>query len=283
MWFIYSLLGAIITGVGQMLVKKGQIELSPLMDNLLATVIVNIILVPLLFLKGVNFSAGKDIIFYALIAAIMYATFYYIISVGNVSIMISLINAYPVVTVALAIAFLNEWPNMYEWIGIIITILGVIFISRGEATNKIRSIKKKSWIAWGLFGAFALGIAEFVTKLATFKVDGFTFSFFVYLMYIPPLILFLLFDKRGRKFEKLTKKSSLLFTSVGILFIEAGLIAIALAYQNGLASLVSPIVASNMLITVLLAAYFLKEKLIFIQKIGVFLTIVGVSIIGSWT
>jgi uncharacterized membrane protein len=282
MWFIYALLGAIITGVGQMFVKKGQIKLSPLMDNLLAAIIVNLLLVPFLFFRGINFSAGKDIILYALIAASMYATFYYIISKGNVSIMISLINAYPVVTIALAILFLHELPNAVEWFGIVITLLGVVCVSSGKGNNSFRRMiyKKNTWVGWGLFGALALGIAEFVTKIATLHADGFTFTFFVYIMYIPPLLLFLLLDRKGRKFERLTNKSSLFFTCVGIFFIESGLIAIALAYQHGLASLVSPVVASNMLITVLLAAYFLKEKIQVIQKIGIFLTLVGVIVIG---
>jgi len=119
-----------------------------------------------------------------------------------------------------------------------------------------------------------------VTKLATIHVDGFTFTFFVYLMYIPLFIIFMTFDKKGRKFEMLTNRSSLIFTIIGIFFIELGLIAISLAYQYGLASLVSPIVASHMLITVVLAVIFLKERLLPIQKIGVLLTMIGVIVIG---
>ena len=78
----------------------------------------------------------------------------------------------------------------------------------------------------------------------------------------------------------LTNRSSLIFTIIGIFFIELGLIAISLAYQYGLASLVSPIVASHMLITVVLAVIFLKERLLPIQKIGVLLTMIGVIVIG---
>ena len=78
----------------------------------------------------------------------------------------------------------------------------------------------------------------------------------------------------------LTNRSSLIFTIIGIFFIELGLIAISLAYQYGLASLVSPIVTSHMLITVVLAVIFLKERLLPIQKIGVLLTMIGVIVIG---
>src|SRR3989337_4559990 len=99
MWFIYALLGAIITGVGQVLVKRGQVKLTPLLDNLIAAIIVNLILVPILLLLGVDLSVGRNILIYALIAATMYATFYYIISFGNVSLMISLINTFPIVTI----------------------------------------------------------------------------------------------------------------------------------------------------------------------------------------
>ena len=83
MWFLYAILGAFITGIGQVLVKRGQVKLTPLLDNLLATIIVSLILVPLLFLWGIDIAAGRTILIYALIAATMYASFYYIISFGK--------------------------------------------------------------------------------------------------------------------------------------------------------------------------------------------------------
>ena len=61
------------------------------------------------------------------------------------------------------------------------------------------------------------------------------------------------------------------------------MIAIALAYQYGQASLVSPVVSTHMLITALLAAFFLKERLLTIQKIGILVTLIGVSVIGIWS
>ena len=282
MWFLYAILGAIITGIGQVLVKKGQAKLTPLLDNLLATFIVTLILSPFLFIVGIDLEAGKTILIYALIAAIMYASFYYIISFGNVSLMISLINTFPLVTIALAIIYLRESPNIYQWLGITLVVLGTICISRERPKKGVKN-KKKLWVIWGLIGALAIGVAEFVTKLATNKVDGYTFTFFVFLMYIPALLLFMAIDRKGRKFELLKNQASLIYTVTGILFIEGGLIAIALAYQYGLASLVSPVIASHMLITALLAVFFLKEKLLTVQKIGIFFTIAGVSIIGIWS
>lgn len=279
MWFIYALIGALITGVGQVMVKRGQVELTPLLDNLLAAIIVNVILVPFLFLHGVHIGVSINLLIYALFAATMYATFYYIINLGNVSLMVSLINTFPVVTIALAISLLHEWPNIYQWLGISSVLAGIFFISRGKA-NKTLKDKNKLWILWGILGAFAIGSAEFVTKVATAYVDGFTFTFFVYLMYIPPFIIFFLLDKNGRKFEKLRSKTSLIYTVLGIFFIEAGLIAIALAYQNGYASLVSPVVATHMLITAILAIIFLREKLSSIQKVGILLNLIGVIAIG---
>lgn len=282
MWFIYAILGAIITGVGQVLVKKGQVHLTPLLDNLVAALIVNLILVPLLFLWGVHLNVGVGILIYALIAATMYATFYYIISAGNVSLMVSLINTFPIVTIFLAISFLHEWPNIYQWLGIILVVMGTFCIST-EKRDKDKVGKNKLWLFWGLLGALAVGSAEFVTKLATLKVDGFTFTFFVYIMYLPPLLVLMVFDKKGRKFEKLKNKLGLSFTFGGIFLIEAGLIAIALAYQYGNASLVSPVVATHLLITAVLASFFLKEKLLNTQRIGILINLVGISIIGIYS
>ena len=282
MWFIYAFIGALITGVGQVLVKKGQMRLTPLLDNFLATIIVNLLLVPLLLLWGVDLKVGYEIWVYALIAATMYAFIYYIFNAGEISLMISLINAFPIVTIILAVSILHEWPNSFQWIGIVSVIIGTILISRENDNDKTINTSK-NWVLWGLLGALAIGIAEFVTKLATANVDGFTFTFFVYIMYIPLLLIFLKIDKKGSKFHLLKNKSSLIFTIIGIFLIELGLIAIALAYQYGLASLVSPVVASQLLVTAILAVIFLKEKLLNIQKVGIFFTLVGVVLIGIAT
>lgn len=284
MWFLYALTGALITGVGQVLVKKGQISLTPLVDTILAAFIINLFLAPVLLLFGVvQFNFSVYTLFFAFIAAAMYTSFYYIISKGQVSSMISLINSFPIVTISLAILLLNEWPNPMQWIGIYLIILGIFGISREKNTKKQKG-QNKSWVIWGLMGAAAIGTAEFVTKLATATIDGFTFTFAVYVMYIPFALLMFLVDKKGRKFGNLTKDiPNLLFTLLGIGCIEAGLIAIALAYQNGPASLVSPIVASQLLVTAALAYFLLKDKLLRVQKLGILFNLIGVIIIGAWS
>lgn len=283
MWFIYAIIGALITGIGQVLVKRGQIALTPLIDNLVATLIVVFFIAPaLLLFNVVDLGAWRSVIGYALVAASMYASFYYIINFGNVSLMIGLINTFPIVTILLAIIYLHEWPNSFQWLGILVIVLGIIFISLEKGISKQETKKSKSWIFWGLIGAVAIGIAEFVTKLATANVNGFTFTFFVYLMYIPPLIVLFLIDKRGKKLRKIKDNMGMLYTVVGIFFIEIGLISIAFAYQFGLATLASPVIASHVLITAVLASLFLKENLNSFQKTGIFLNIIGISIIGIW-
>lgn len=282
MWFVYALVAALFTGIGQVLVKKGQARLTPLLDNFLAGVVVYVIFLPALYFWGVNLVVDWKVVTYALIAATMYATFYYVMGMGEVSLMISLINTFPVVTITLAILFLREWPNVYQWLGILMVIGGVIYMSR-ETGDERKKTESKKWIVGGLLGALAIGIAEFITKLATAKVDGFTFTFWVFLMYLPPIVLFSLFDKKGQKFENLKNFKSLVFTVLGIVFIELGLIAIALAYQRGLASLVSPIVATHLLITAILAALFLKEKLGFSQRVGIVINLIGIAVIGLWS
>lgn len=282
MWFVYALAGALVTGVGQVLVKKGQARLTPFLDNLLALIVVYGIFVPTLYFLGVNLAVGLRVMIYALFTAVMYASFYYVMGMGKVSLMISLINTFPVVTIALAIVALKEWPNMYQWIGILLVCGGVFFISRRE-DDENKNAKNNRWLVGGLLGALAIGSAEFVTKMATAYVDGFTFTFFVFLMYLPSIATISFFDKKGRKFEKLHNTKSLIVTILGIVFIESGLIAIAVAYQHGLASLVSPVVATHLLITAVLAAIFLKEKLLLSQRIGIVINLIGVAVIGMWS
>lgn len=279
MWFLYALISATLNGIGPVLLRKGKVSLTPLGDNIVALVIVLTIVAPLMLLSGINPSKFATAFPYALAVAFLYATYYYVIDKGKVSLTVTLLSGYPIVTVLLSIFLLKESPSSLQFLAIAVIIAGVLLVSLSDKKDSYIRIRSKSWIWWGLFGALMIGFAEFITELATLQVDGNTFTFIMNLSYGPAIAVCFLIDKKGRVLPKLRFKDFLL-TVIGVAAIELNLIFYNLAYAHGPASLVSPVSAGRVVITALLAALILKEKTTIFQRAGILLVILGIVVIG---
>src|SRR5664279_916547 len=99
MWLIYTLLAAVLWGVGVMLAKKGLNEISPLFNNALSTFIVMVIVISFTLIKGVHFNLVGSTYLLALIIATIYICDYYILELGQVTLTGTVLATYPLITV----------------------------------------------------------------------------------------------------------------------------------------------------------------------------------------
>lgn len=280
MWFILALIAAVFFGTGQVVVRKSQTNLPPLVDNYLAAIIVITIVAPLMILKGIQTDLFLPTLPYALVVAFLYVTFYYVISKGQLSVTATLLAAFPIVTTLLSFIVLSERPTNIQYGAIALVVAGAVILtfSSQRKTNKKRSFLF-SGIVWGIFGAVMMGLADFTTKLGTTQSDAATFTFLMALSYIPAVLCLTLF--KGQDITLLNRKSpGLLSSFIGVALIELGLIPYNMAFEVGPASLVSTIGACQVLIMVILAVKFLKDKLRPFQYLGIFLTLIGIVFLG---
>lgn len=283
MWFYYALLAALLWGIGQVIVKKGQTSLTPYTDNVLATVVQVFILVPFLFFLGINPKEILPTLPYAFLVALLYMTYYYVINQGQISLTGTLLSAYPAVTIFLSFIFLHEKLTFLQIFSIVAILIGTIILALPKQIPHHLIKKPKAWVVWGIFGILMIGLVQFFTKLGTENGNANTFTFLMGLSYLPALLLCGIFDKKKSDLRKIKwKKSSLLLSVIGVAMIELDLIPLNLAFATGPASLVSPVIATNVVIMLILSIKFLKEHLSKMQYLGIVITIVGILFIGAY-
>jgi drug/metabolite transporter (DMT)-like permease len=111
------------------------------------------------------------------------------------------------------------------------------------------------------------------------KSDAYTYLFALALAYIPVNIANYILDPKGRRFPTAHWKK-LWPTLVGVVMITLGIVPFNIAFSYGLASLVTPISSSYVIITVILAYFFLKEQLTKMHVIGIAVSVLGIVLLG---
>ncbi|XRO75054.1 EamA family transporter [Methanocaldococcus sp. 28A] len=129
---ILGLLVAVFYGIGTFFAKI-VCEKNPLFQWIVVN-IVGIILSMFILIKYKNIILTEQkILTYAIISAVLVVVgsllLYYALYKGKASIVVPLSSIGPAITVALSILFLKETLSIYQMIGVIFIIIGVILLS----------------------------------------------------------------------------------------------------------------------------------------------------------
>jgi len=275
-WLFYSLLAAILWGVGQIFVKRGLRDISSLFNTALSTLVGFLIFMPFSLINGVHFEQFFQILPVALVISTLFLIYYYAINHGQISLTGTVIGIFPIIVVILSLLFLHETPSIYQKLAIAIAIAGTVTVA---APSKLGKVHFGPWFWWALFAVFSIGIADFMIKILLNQYDVYTylFTFTLCSMFVTLLVVFL--DKKGRVLPKFTWKHYLP-TLIGVTMMEFGFFVFHLALSQGYASLVTPISGIYVAITAILAWLILKEKLSKFQFAGVALCAIGVVLVG---
>lgn len=277
-WLYYTLLTSLFWGIGQILIKKGLTNISPLINNIISTIVCLLIFLPFAFINGINLNLINPlIVIFILLIAFSYQIYYYALSKGEVSSTGTVMAAYPLVTVLLSRIFLGEKTNLFQKLAIFMVILGTVIISLPNKNNKKTS--SKIWFWWALANVIIIGFGDFLAKVTINDIGPYNYLFLLPIFYIPVNLVLFLIDKKGRQTPRFNFQQ-FLPTFIGVLMIEIGIIFFNLGFAHGQASLVTPLSSSYAAIAVVLALIFLKEKVTKIQLSGIILTIIGIILFG---
>jgi uncharacterized membrane protein len=267
---------ALLWGVGNVFVKRGYAKLTPWQTYALdALFIAAPVWLTYSFLIGfditkINFGALAT----ALFAAATYALFYYVISIGEISLTSAIIATYPVFTLILAFLFLKESLTPLALLGIFLSIFGVILIS---APPKLK-FKLEGWVIGAILVSLGYGVLGYWQKIVLTNVDNATYIFVLTIAQIAIVGLWRLFLKK-EKLPKI-KMENFLFSAIGIFFFNIGMIIYYIALEKGLASVVVSLSNTYIVVTVLLSLLWLKEKITIFQMIGIVSVVIGVVLVG---
>src|SRR5215813_1400350 len=204
-------------------------------------------------------------------------SFYRCLEVGKVAVVAPLSASYPVLTLLLSM-FSGERLSVLRVCGIVATLVGVIFVARGETGSDDSSRNTKRGIVWALFASAAFGFLFWILGLRIIEITGPYASLWLIRMTGSFVSLSALFLKGIPVFKSLGK-SNWQPTVMG--FLDTG--AFALSNRGMQMEQVSVIMVLSSLyaaVTVVLAGIFLRERVGRLQWLGIVAIFAGIFLIS---
>ncbi|OGM20127.1 hypothetical protein A2714_01050 [Candidatus Woesebacteria bacterium RIFCSPHIGHO2_01_FULL_38_9] len=165
-----------------------------------------------------------------------------------------IISASAVISIILGVLFLNEVLTLTIIFGFIF-ILGAVLIVNSEKL----SFNSKRGVTFSLLVALFSGIA--VVNDAYILKSYEAFSFTTIMSFLPGVILALAFPKEIVKIKKILKSREIRWMIVLTFFYAIQAVSYYLAYQGGAPiSTLATLTKASIVVTVILAAIFLKER-----------------------
>ena len=192
---------------------------------------------------------------------------------GDLSILSPVSSSWGIITVLLAIIFLNEVLSFYQSVSIILLFLGIVITSL--SWSYLKTSEKYKLVLGSKEALMAMvfwGIGFFLLKYLIDEI-GPIWSL-VFIRYFATLLL-ILYGKAKHEQFRFSKKTMGLLIFIISLFDLAGFIGFNFGVSTEFVAIVTPIVSSYPAITVILAYLFLKERLERNQYFGIGFIIIG--------
>lgn len=278
MGIVLALISALIFAFSYTSLKKSYKNLAPSVSFSIDVLFGLLIWIPVTLLIGIDFSKLGTVFVYALLSAILAEAFYfYVLSKGELSITGTILATYPLYTILFSFFINKEHLLPIYWLFIGAVLVGLILVSLPKKFH-LADLHKKSFILWALFGAFAVGLSDALSKYGINHASASTFIFVLALIQIPVAILYLILEKQSlNQFTPIIHKFKYYkFSLLGGFLNITGVLFLLFSFQFTFASIAAPISASYPVIMVILAAFFLKERIRKRDYVGILLMTVGI-------
>ena len=308
----FGLVTALSWGLSNYLSKR-MIDQIGLQRTLFYSFLVGSLFLALFFLlvDGESVQWSLSIFYLTLLASFLslmgFLSIYYGFKIGSLSVVATISSGWAVVTVALSLLFLHEMPEPWQQAGIIVTLGGVMLVAyRGQSVRNSPSLmtwlrdpvcgewtgknRGGSWQAdslsegkagtLGVLPAFCsvlfFGSCYFLMKIITDPLGPILPILIARALGVLVLSLLLLLQGELWNFPR-----AYLGTLAFIGLLDAGgFIAFNMGMKTTMVSIVSPVASLLTLVTVLLARFYLGERLVANQQVGFWLTLIGVLLLS---
>ena len=280
MWVLFAFASAFFAGVTSILAKIGVKDVDSHVATAIRTIIVLIFSWIMVFIIGsqstiVNID-GKTFLFLILSGLSTggsWLCYFKALQLGDVNKVVPIDKSSTILTMILAFIFLNEKITINMVIGMIGIAIGTyLMIQKKEKSEKI--VKRKAWLIYALLSALFASLTSILGKVGIENVES---NLGTAIRTIVVLIMswIIVFATKKQSDVKKIDKRSLIFLILSGVATGASWLCYYKALQDGLASIVVPIDKLSILVTVLFAYIFLKEKLSKKSLLGLILIVVG--------
>lgn len=280
MWVLFAFASAFFAGVTSILAKIGVKDVDSYVATAIRTIIVLIFSWIMVFIIGsqstiVNID-GKTFLFLILSGLSTggsWLCYFKALQLGDVNKVVPIDKSSTILTMILAFIFLNEKITINMVIGMIGIAIGTyLMIQKKEKAEKI--VKGKAWLIYALLSALFASLTSILGKVGIENVESNLGTAIRTIVVLVMAWIIVFATKKQRDVNKIDKRS-LIFLILSGVATGASWLCYYKALQDGLASIVVPIDKLSILVTVLFAYIFLKEKLSKKSLLGLILIVVG--------
>lgn len=227
------------------------------------------------FKTGLSF--GKDFLSLSLLGIIGAGAYTFLTkgySQGAVSIISPISSSWAVITAVLSFIILKEEITSFKIIGIVTALLGVILVSTNfQQLFKEKKVKLLAGTKWAILTAIGWGINFFLLAFFSRKLGWYFAN--LGLRFWSSLAFLGLANLTQNKFSYLLKNIPKLLWAIVVLDVFTFMM-FNLGLVKGEPAVVSVIGSAAPLVSITLAALFLKEKLSWLQKVGILFCLAGI-------
>lgn len=278
LWQIYTFIAIIAWGVGQVLIRRGFAHSTPADTFFMGGIWGLLVYLPYIVHHVNKIKIDIPLIGLSFVIILSYFFYYKAISTGNFSINSTITSTFPLFTIFWAQIILHESISFFQWVGIIFILVGIIYLSSNHSEKFQWTRWNEYHLWWPLFSAFYLGTGDFLSKFISQSYSyASIFLVFGSMQLFQGAILKWIQDKG--KFNLYLFRNK--YTITGNFLLSLGTLFFYLALFSGYASIVVPVSGTFLIIVLILARVFLKEKLTYLQYFFILLIILGNIIVNA--
>lgn len=280
MWILYAFGSAFFAGATSILAKIGIRDVDSHVATAIRTIVVLIFSWLMVFIVGsqrtvfnIETRTFLFLILSGLATGASWLCYFKALQLGDVNKVAPIDKSSTILTMILAFIFLGENISMNMIIGMIAIGIGTyLMIQKKKGLEKV--VEGKAWLIYALLSAVFSSLTSILGKVGIENVESNlgTAIRTVVVLIMAWIIVFV--TKKQGDIKKIDKRS-LIFIILSGIATGGSWLCYYKALQGGLASIVVPIDKLSILVTVLFAYVFLKEKLSKKSLLGLALMVFG--------
>jgi bacterial/archaeal transporter family protein len=277
---LYALIAMALWGFEELFLKESITKirsLTTLLINTITGLLLQIVIIIVFIQEKVTVLYGNDLLLVigtSIVAFLGYLFLYLALERQELSLISSLDESWIIISILIAVIFFGETLGAVHIFSIIIVLLGALLISANF--SKLRNIKFISGSGYELLSLVFIGITVPLEKIVVGRVGEANAIFYLGVLILPLIFIARLFMKK--KFVKPGRTLRIAIASG--LFDGVAFVFYLLAIKETEISIVAPIIASSVVVSILLARIYLKERMTTKEIVGAILILIGVIILS---
>lgn len=281
MWIAFAFGAALFAGITSILAKIGIRNVDSNLATALRTWVVLIFSWLMVFVVGsqntIAALSGKSLLFLllsGLTTGASWICYFRALQLGDVNKVTPVDKSSNVLTMMLAFVFLGERLTWINAIGMVVIAAGTYMMIQKSKSEKAASAVRRSWLVYACLSALFAALTSILGKIGIEGVESNLGTAIRTIVVLLMAWVIVFAQKKQGEIKRIDRKSWLFITLSGL---ATGLswLCFYKALQDGPASVVVPIDKLSILITVLFAFVFLKEKLSLKSTAGLVLLTAG--------